>query len=100
MGLPRQNMQKKHLTDMNSLEVPIYVLKLAWSWLGRMAQDDPREPWDARGNDRGCMYWPSAPDSGYSSASSDDVACDSDDGDSFYFTPPEIEDPNEVRISP
>ena len=73
----------------------------AWSWLGRMAQDDPREPWDARGNDRGCMYWPSAPDSGYSSASSDDVACDSgDDGDSFYFTPPEIEDPNEVRISP
>ena len=72
----------------------------AWSRLGRMAQDDPREPWDARGNDRGCMYCPSAPDSGYSSASSDDVAWDSDDGDSFYFTPPEIEDPNEVRISP
>jgi hypothetical protein len=70
----------------------------AWSWLGRMAQDDPREPLDAREADRGCVYWPSVGDSGYSSAGCDEAACDSDDdGDSFYFTPPEIEDPNEVR---
>lgn len=68
----------------------------AWSWLGRMAQDDPREPWDARGDDGGCVYWPSVADSGYSSTGCDDTACDGgDDGDSFYFTPPEIEDPNE-----
>jgi len=71
----------------------------AWSWLGRMAPDDPREPWDERGNDRGCVYWPSVADSGYSSTGCDDAACDGgDDGDSFYFTPPEIEDPNEVRF--
>jgi hypothetical protein len=66
-----------------------------------MAPDDPREPWDASGNDcgggggggNGCVYWPSVADSGYISE-----GCDGgDDGDSFYFTPPEIEDPNEVR---
>jgi hypothetical protein len=73
----------------------------AWSWLGRMTPDDPREPWDARGNDGGCVYWPSAADSGYSSTGCDDAACDGgDDGDSFYFTPPETEDPNEVRVFP
>ena len=67
----------------------------AWSWLGRMAPDDPCEPWDAGGNDcgGGCVYWPSVADSGY--------GCDGgEDGDSFYFTPPEIEDPNEVREVP
>jgi hypothetical protein len=60
-----------------------------------MAPDDPCEPWDASGNDcgGGCVYWPSVADSGYISE-----GCDGgDDGDSFYFTPPEIEDPNEVR---
>jgi hypothetical protein len=63
-----------------------------------MAPDDPREPWDACENDCGgggdrCVYWPSVADSGYISE-----GCDGgDDGDSFYFTPPEIEDPNEVR---
>jgi hypothetical protein len=62
-----------------------------------MTPDDPREPWDASGNDcsdgdDGCVYWPSVADSGYNEG------CDGDDdGDSFYFTPPEIEDPNEVR---
>jgi hypothetical protein len=68
-----------------------------------MAPDDPREPWDASGNDchggacSGCAYWPSAADSGYVSEGCDGAACDGgDDGDSFYFTPPEIEDPNEV----
>jgi hypothetical protein len=71
----------------------------AWSWLGRMTPDDPREPLDARGTDGGCVYWPSVADSGYSSTGCDEAACDdSDDGDSFYFTPPEIEDPNEVRV--
>jgi hypothetical protein len=64
-----------------------------------MAPDDPREPWDASGDDTGCVYWPSVADSGYSSASCDEATCDGgDDGDSFYFTPPEIEDPNEVRV--
>lgn len=68
-----------------------------WSWLGRMAPDDPREHWDASGNDcgggsDGCVYWPSVADSGYVSE-----GCDGDDGDSFYFTSPENEDPNEVR---
>lgn len=73
----------------------------AWSWLGRMAPDDPREPWDASENDGGCVYWPSVADSGYISAGCDGAACDGDDdGDSFYFTPPEIEDPNEVRVYP
>ncbi|KAH9983437.1 hypothetical protein BJV74DRAFT_620127 [Russula compacta] len=68
----------------------------AWSWLGRMTPDDPREPWDATGNEGGCVYWPSVADSGYISAGCDGAACDGDDdGDSFYFTPPEIEDPNE-----
>ncbi|KAH8977437.1 hypothetical protein EDB86DRAFT_2837855 [Lactarius hatsudake] len=71
----------------------------AWSWLGRMAPDDPREPWnvdarantDANGNADGfgCAYWPSTADSGYES----ETGCD--DGDSFYYTPPELEDPNE-----
>ena len=39
-------------------------------------------------------------DSKYVSEGCDGVVCDSgdDDDDSFYFTPPEIEDPNEVRI--
>ncbi|KAI9442795.1 hypothetical protein BJY52DRAFT_459705 [Lactarius psammicola] len=73
----------------------------AWSWLGRMAPDDPREPWnvDGRANTDanantgglGCAYSPSA-DSGYET----ETGCD-DDGDSFYYTPPELEDPNEVR---
>jgi len=68
----------------------------AWSWLGRMAPDDPREPWHAGGNKGGCVYWPSTADSGYSSAGCEGAVCDGgDDGDSFYFTPPEIEDPNE-----
>jgi len=73
----------------------------AWSWLGRMAPDDPREPWDASGNDGGCggcEYWPSGADSGYVSEGCDGAACDGGgDGDSFYYTPPELEDPNEVR---
>ena len=76
----------------------------AWSWLGRMAPDDPRELWDASGNDchgggcSGCACWPSVADSGYVSEGCDGAACTvGDDGDSFYFTPPEIEDPNEVR---
>ncbi|KAH9023036.1 hypothetical protein EDB83DRAFT_2320215 [Lactarius deliciosus] len=37
----------------------------------------------------GCAYWPSTADSGYES----ETGCD--DGDSFYYTPPELEDPNE-----
>jgi len=38
---------------------------------------------------------------GYSSTGCDDAACDGgDDGDSFYFTPPEVEDPNKVRFFP
>ncbi|KAI0275648.1 hypothetical protein BGY98DRAFT_1098701 [Russula aff. rugulosa BPL654] len=74
----------------------------AWSWLGRMAPDDPGEPWDASENDchdggcGGCADWPSGADSGYVSEGCDGAACDGGgDGDSFYFTPPEIEDPNE-----
>ncbi|KAH9016088.1 hypothetical protein EDB84DRAFT_1567467 [Lactarius hengduanensis] len=61
----------------------------AWSWLGRMAPDDPREPWnvdarantDANGNADGfeCAYWPSVADSGYES----ETGCD--DGDSFLL---------------
>ena len=77
----------------------------AWSWLGRMAPDDPGEPWHASGNDchdggcGGCADWPSGADSGYVSEGCDGAACDGGgDGDSFYFTPPEIEDPNEVSI--
>ena len=76
----------------------------AWSWLGHVS-DDPREPWDASGNDGHdggcgeCADWPSGGDSGYVSEACDEAACDvGDDGDSFYFTPPEVEDPNEVRI--
>ncbi len=75
----------------------------AWSWLGRMAPEDPREPWnvdagansDANANTDGLggAYWPSG-DSGYES----ETGCD--DGDSFYYTPPELEDPNEVRRDP
>jgi len=74
----------------------------AWSWLGRMAQDDPREPWEASGNDGGCVYWPSVAERGCMGASCDGAKCDGgdDDDDSFYFTPPEIEDPNEVRVAP
>ena len=73
----------------------------AWSWLGRMAPDDPHELWDKNGNYRGCMYWPSVAAGGYSSMGCDDAACDgSDDGDSCYFTPPEVEDPKEVRFFP
>ncbi|KAI0246343.1 hypothetical protein BJV78DRAFT_1286499 [Lactifluus subvellereus] len=68
----------------------------AWSWLGRMAPDDPREPWNASGDGNGCAYWPSVADSGFVSTGCDGAACnDGDDGDSFYFTPPELEDPNE-----
>ncbi|KAN0119034.1 hypothetical protein V8E52_004481, partial [Russula decolorans] len=75
----------------------------AWSWLGRMAPDDPREPSDASGNDchgggcSGCACWPSVADSGYVSEGCDGAACDDGggDGDSFFFTPPENEDPNE-----
>lgn len=77
----------------------------AWSWLGRMATDHPGEPCDASGNDchdggsGRCADWPSGADSGYVSEGCDGAACDGrDDGDSFYFTPPESEDPNEVRI--
>ena len=79
----------------------------AWSWLERMAPDDPREPWnvgagaktDANGNADafGCASRsrPSmAADSGYES---EIMWCDDDDGDSFYYTP-EFEDPNEVRF--
>jgi hypothetical protein len=58
-----------------------------WLWLGHMASDDPREHCDASGNDcggDGCPYWPSVVDSGYVSE-----GCD---GDSFYFTSPELED--------
>ena len=74
----------------------------AWSWLGRMAPEDPREPWNVAGaraanasaDGFGCESWPSVADSGYESV----TGCD-DDGDSFYYTPPELEDPNEVRIS-
>jgi hypothetical protein len=64
-----------------------------------MAPDDPREPCDAGGGCSGCAYWPSVADSGYVSEGCDEAACDGgdDDGDSFYFTPPEMEDPNEVR---
>ena len=76
----------------------------AWSWLGRMASDDPHEPCDTSkngchdGDCGGCAYWPSVADSGYVSEGCDGAACDGgDDGDSFYFTPPDIEDPNEVR---
>ncbi|KAI9462753.1 hypothetical protein F5148DRAFT_211408 [Russula earlei] len=68
----------------------------AWSWLGRIAQEDPREPWDASGNEGGRVYWPSVSGPGCISASCDGPACkDGDDDDSFFFTPPEIEDPNE-----
>jgi hypothetical protein len=70
-----------------------------------MAPDDPSEPWDASGNDcqgggcGGCAYSPSGADSGYVSEGCDGAACvGGDDGDSFYYTRPEIEDPNEVRI--
>ena len=69
----------------------------AWSCLGR-APDESCEPCDGSGNDcgGGCTYWPS--DSGYVSEGCDGAACDvDDDGDSFYFTHPEMEDPNEVR---
>ena len=70
-----------------------------------MGPDDPREPSDASGNDchgggcSGCACWPSVADSGYVSEGCDEAACDDDggDGDSFFFTPPENEDPNEVR---
>lgn len=69
-----------------------------------MAPDDPRELWDASGNDchgggcSECPCWPSVADSGYVSEGCDGAACNiGDDGDSFYFTPPEMEDPNEVR---
>ena len=63
-----------------------------------MASDDPREPWNAGGNRNECVYWPSVADSGFVSTGCDEAACnDRDDGDSFYFTPPDQEDPNEVR---
>ena len=77
----------------------------AWSWLGHMAPDGPGEPCDASRDDchsGGCgagASWPSGADSGYVSEGCDGAACDGrDDGDSFFYTPPEIEDPNEVRI--
>lgn len=71
----------------------------AWSWLGHMAPDEPCESGDASIKDcgGGCVYGPSAADSGYVSEGCGRTACDGDDGDSFYFTPPEMEDPNEVR---
>ncbi|KAH9955822.1 hypothetical protein BC827DRAFT_825252 [Russula dissimulans] len=73
----------------------------AWSWLGRMAQDDPREPWDASGNDGACVCWPSVGRRGCMGESCDGAKCNGgEDDDSFYFTPPEIEDPNEVRVAP
>lgn len=64
-----------------------------------MTPEDPREPWNtgARADADGfeCEEsWPSVADSGYESV----TGCD-DDGDSFYYTPPELEDPNEVRPS-
>jgi hypothetical protein len=76
----------------------------AWSWLGRMAPDDPHklcEPWNAKGNRNACVYWPSMADSRFASVGCDEATCnDVDDGDSFYFMPPELEDPNEVRTPP
>jgi hypothetical protein len=64
-----------------------------------MAPDEPCESGDASTKDcgGGCVYRPSAADSGYVSEGCGRTACDGDDGDSFYFTPPEMEDPNEVR---
>jgi hypothetical protein len=73
----------------------------AWSWLGRMALDNPRKPWNAKGNGNACVYWLSVADRGFASAGCDEAMCnDVDDGDSFYFMPPELEDPNEVRTPP
>ncbi|KAI0259064.1 hypothetical protein BC834DRAFT_1019874 [Gloeopeniophorella convolvens] len=71
----------------------------AWSWLGRMAPEDPRAPWsmdmlpqdaDAdASSEHACACW-AAP------RADDSACCASDaDDDSFYYTPPELEDPNE-----
>ena len=81
--------------------LPSWDSVFAWSWLGRMAPDNPCELWDENGNERDCVYWLSVADSRYNSMGCDDATCDgSDDGDSFYFTPLEVEDPNEVRFFP
>jgi hypothetical protein len=76
----------------------------AWSWLGHMAPDnlrEPREPWNAKGNGNTCVYWLSMADSGFTSAGCDEATCnDVDDGNSFYFMLPELEDPNKVRTPP
>jgi hypothetical protein len=73
----------------------------AWSWLEHMSPDDPHESWNASGDGEGCVYWQSVADSGFVSTGCDDAPCnDGDDGDSFYFTPPELEDANEVRTTP
>jgi hypothetical protein len=73
----------------------------AWSWLEHMSPDDPHESWGASRDGDGCVYWQSVADSGFVSTGCDDAPCnDGDDGDSFYFTPPELEDPNEVRTAP
>jgi hypothetical protein len=73
----------------------------AWLWLGCMAPDKLHKPWNAKGNGNACVYWPSMADSGFASAGCDEATCnDVDDGDSFYFMLPELEDPNEVRTPP
>jgi hypothetical protein len=69
-----------------------------------MAPDDPREPhklWNTKGNGNACVYWPSVADSRFASVGCDEAMCnDIDDGDSFYFMPPELEDLNKVRTPP
>jgi hypothetical protein len=66
-----------------------------------MALDDLHEPWNAKGNGNACVYWLSMADSGFTSAGCDEATCnDVDNGDLFYFMPPELEDLNEVRTPP
>jgi hypothetical protein len=66
-----------------------------------MSPDDPHESWNASGDGEGSVYWQSVADSGFVSTGCDDAPCnDGDDGDSFYFTPPELEDANEVQTTP
>jgi hypothetical protein len=73
----------------------------AWSWLGCMALDNLYKPWNTKGNRNACVYWPSMADSGFASAGCDEATCnDVDNGDSFYFMLPELEDPNKVRTPP
>jgi hypothetical protein len=76
----------------------------AWLWLGHMAPDNPHKlckPWNTKGNRNACVYWPSMADSRFASAGCDEATCnDIDNGNSFYFMPPELEDLNEVRTPP